>query len=359
MRILILCLTFALLFACSSDKKSLANASGPVGDLYVVMDSAQRKGQIGTVIDSILGAETPGLPRKEPLFKLHWVDARRLNYLLKERRNLIYVLTLDQRTQGSAIIRGLFTPESIAKLSSDPTQYIRTASDVFSRGQEVVYLFGNDEDILLKNLRANGPRLVNFFNQKERERLTRSLFKSGQMTGISDILVKEFQCDLKIPFGYKLADKQSDFLWVRQVNPRDDRVVFVARTNYTSVDQFKKENLIRFRDDICRKYLFEDPDQPDTYLLTETTIPFVPVTADTLNLNGQFAMQLRGLWRSNTLGMGGPFTGIAMVDPRSSQFYYAEGFTISPGRDQREIMRELETILLTFRTNLNSPAKAN
>ena len=119
MRTVLLPLTIALLIACTSDKKNLTNASGPVGDVYVVMDSAQRKGQIGIILDSILGADMPGLPRKESIFKIHWVDARRLNYLLKERRNMVYVLTLDQRSQGSAIIRGLFTPESIEKIKSD------------------------------------------------------------------------------------------------------------------------------------------------------------------------------------------------------------------------------------------------
>jgi len=31
--------------------------------------------------------------------------------------------------------------------------------------------------------------------------------------------------------------------------------------------------------------------------------------------------------------------------------YYIEGFVYSPGREQRELMREVETILKTFKTN--------
>jgi len=30
--------------------------------------------------------------------------------------------------------------------------------------------------------------------------------------------------------------------------------------------------------------------------------------------------------------------------------FYVEGFLFSPGKDQRELMRELETIIETFRT---------
>ena len=49
--------------------------------------------------------------------------------------------------------------------------------------------------------------------------------------------------------------------------------------------------------------------------------------------------------------MGGPFVSYAMVDEANGKFYYVEGFTFSPSKDQREIMRELETILSTFRTS--------
>lgn len=349
MKILYIVVAMALWAACGSDTKNLSTAKGHSGEVYVVIDSAQSKGPLGHVVDSILGAEMPGLPRKESQFKIRWVDARRLNYVIKEQRNLVYVLTLDQQTPGATIIKRLFTPESITMIKSDPSKFMMTASDVFARGQEVAYLFGTDETTLASNLRSQGSRLVSYFNQKEKDRLTRSLFKSGMVTGVSQILEKEFNCTLQVPFGYKLADKSDEFLWIRQINPRDDKDIFISRKPYVSQLDFKKENLIHFRDQVCKKYLFEDPDDPTTYLLTETTIPFVPVTADTVNFNGRFAIQLRGLWRTNTLGMGGPFLGFAIVDEPSGQFYYIEGFTISPGKAQREIMRELETILYTFK----------
>ena len=337
--------------ACGSDQKNLPLAKGQVGDLYVVIDSAQQKGPIGSLLDSILASDMPGLPRKEPVFNIHWIDARRLNYILKERRNIVYVMTLDRRSQGAAIIRHLFTPESLNQIQANSDQFMTTASDVFARGQQVMYLFSKDESTLVANLRVKGASLVNFFNSNEREHLSRALFKAGQMKGISDVLVKEFNCSVKFPFGYKLADKSGDFLWARQVNPRDDKDIFIARKPYTTQADFTRDNLIKFRDQVCRKYLFADPDQPDSYIVTEISIPFIPVSADTINFNGRFAVQLRGLFKTNTPGLGGPFLGYAVVDEGTQQFYYIEGFTISPSRDQREIMRELETILHTFQTS--------
>lgn len=356
MRYLSLFILVLLLGACGKDGKNIPQAVGLVGDLYVVMDSAQRKGPIGHLLDSILQAEMPGLPREEPIFRVHWVDARRYNYVLKERRNLIFVTTLDQRSEGAAIIRRMFTPESLETIRNNPDEFFFNRSDVNARNQEVMFVYGPDEATLAHNLRTKGGQLVLYFNQKERQRQTVALFKSGQMKGIRDILIKDFSCAMKIPFGYKLAYQQPDFIWVRQINPRDDKDIFVSRKPYTSQEDFSLKNLIAFRDEVCRKNLFADPDDTESYLMTETTVPYIPVTADTINFNGRFAVQLRGLFRSHTPGVGGPFLGFALVDEGTQQFYYIEGFTISPSRDQREIMRELETILYTFQTSKDLPA---
>lgn len=355
LKILVLGLAILLASSCGNDRKNIPLAKGLVGDLYVIMDSTQRRGPLGKVLDSLLQTEMPGLPREEPIFRIHWVDARRLNYAIKDRRNMIYVMTLDHHSDGSAIVRRMFTEESLAIIQSNPDEFMSTTTNLNARGQEIAFVFGRDEPTLIRNLRTKGRRLVSYYETKERERLTQSLFKSGRMQGITDILIKDFSCALKIPFGYKLADRQGDFLWVRQINPRDDKNIFVSRKPYTSQDDFQREKLISFRDDVCRKYLFADPEDAESYLMTETTVPYIPVTADTVNFNGRFGIQLRGLFRSHTPGVGGPFLGLAVVDETTQYFYYIEGFTISPGRDQREIMRELETILWTFQTSKELP----
>ncbi|MEQ9591088.1 MAG: DUF4837 family protein, partial [Cyclobacteriaceae bacterium] len=335
----------------STNKENLPPASGISGDMYVVMDSTQWKGDLGAVIDSLFRTEMQGLPRKESIYKLRWIDPRKFNFVLKQRRNLIFAFTLDQNTQGARIIRNLFTPESLSKIKNDPTSYVLTRPDVYANGQEAMYLFGNTEKDLIENVRSKGHLLVEYFNRAERERLAVSLFKAGQVKGISEWLQKNLDCSIKIPFGYKLVENNNEFLWVRQINPADDKDIFISKTDYYSKDQFTKENLIAHRDQFCKKYLFEDPEVSNSYLTTETTIPFIPVTTKEVQLNKHYAVELRGLWRTNNFTMGGPFVGYALVDEEKGKFYYIEGFTYSPSKDQREIIRELETILSTFRTS--------
>jgi hypothetical protein len=329
--------------------KNLPKASGITGDIFLVMDSIQWKGELGQFMDSILNQEMVGLPREEGIFRMTWIDPRKLNYVLKQRRNLIYVMTMDHLGAGSSEVRSVFTPESLEMIKNDPSLYIQTAKDIFAKGQEVVFLFGQTEQDLLAKLKANARNLVEYFNKVERDRINQTLLSSQTVTGISDWMKANMQASIIIPFGYKLVQNEEDFLWARQINPRDDKDIFISRSEYESEDQFTKENLIAFRDKICRKYLFEDPDVPDTYLVTETGIDYKPVITRQIKFNGRFAVEMRGLWRTNNKTMGGPFLGYALIDDATGKFYYIEGFTYSPSKPQREIMRELETILYSFR----------
>lgn len=345
-----------LLISCSEKNgQDLPPAAGISGDMYLVMDSLQWKGPLGKLLDSTFNAEMRGLPRTEYIYNMHWIDPRKLNFILKQRRNLIFTTTLDKRSYGAGIIKQIFTADFVEKIKADPTLYVTTSKNVFAKGQEVMYLYGNNEQELMTNIRKNRQQLVDHFDKTERERLTKSLLKSGQLKGLSDWIKKNMKADMQIPFGYKLVVNEKDFLWVRQINPRDDKDIFIARKKYTSPDQFKKDSLIAFRDAICKKYLFEDPDVSDSYLITETTVPFVPVESRQINFNNHFAMEMRGLWRANNFSMGGPFISYALVDEPEAYFYYIEGFTFSPSRSQREIMRELETILYSFKTSDQLP----
>jgi hypothetical protein len=76
-------------------------------------------------------------------------------------------------------------------------------------------------------------------------------------------------------------------------------------------------------------------------------------------LNKHFAMEIRALWKTNTQTMGGPYVGYALIDQSKARLYYIEGFAYAPGKDKREIIRELETILWTFKTSEDLAAPTN
>lgn len=326
--------------------------------MYIIMDSAQWKGELGAVLDSILSQEVQTLPRPEPIFKIWWVNPKKLNPILKQRRNLIFAVTFDQRSEGASLLKAMYTDKAVAEMEKDTSLFIRTVPDVYAKRQQVMYLFGLKEKELVTKIRQNAPRIVEFFNKTERERLTVTLFAGNPNKGYQDVLRKDLGCDLKIPFGYRLVMNNPEFFWVRQVNPKDDRNVFVYRTPYTSPRQFERDSLIDLRNRILQKYVYEDPERLDTYLETETSVPYKPVLTRTVSHSGRFATEMQGLWKSHNLGMGGPFISMAIVDPANQYLYYAEGFVYGPSRDLRELIREVETVIYTLQFSTAQTALA-
>lgn len=350
------------LLACDggngSGKKSsglLPKASGSAGEMLVVMDSAQWKGELGQTIRDIFMAEVEGLPREEYLFKLNRVDPKRFNSVLKTAKNIIFAVTLDNRSSESNVVKNYFTKSSLQQIRDDAKLFLYTNSDVYARGQEVMYLFGQTEEVLIENMSKNKDRLQNYFNKAENERLKLGLFKAKEVDGISKMLMNKHNCYIRIPFGYKLVLEEKGFIWARQINAESDKNIFIAYKPYTSESAFEPDNIIALRDSIALSQLFEDPEDPSTNIVTETNVPYIPVRSEPITFNGNYAVETRGLWKTNNLSMGGPFLSYTLVDEQLGRLYYIEGFLYSPGKNQREFMRELEIILSTFRTKANLP----
>jgi len=102
--------------------------------------------------------------------------------------------------------------------------------------------------------------------------------------------------------------------------------------------------------------LFDDPEKPETYLTVQKE---APLSQREVNFYNKYAIETKGLWKTNNNSMGGPFKSYTFVDESLNRVYYIEGFVYSPGKSQRELMREMDVILGTFRTKseLNSTAK--
>jgi hypothetical protein len=355
-RLFLFLLFVSVVFACNTsgkpDAENLPQATGRPGDMIIILDSVQWRGELGSVLRSTFREELEGLPREEMMFNVTWVYPRKGYTLLTQIRNLVFVFTLDQNTVGSRIMKENFSEETLQRIKSDTSFYVYTSKDEYSRGQDIMYLFGATEESLIKRLKRDKKGIQAFFNNAEKARFQNSLLKSTAAKGITDFLRKEQDCEVRVPSSYKLANKTHDFVWLRHMDAEVDKNVFIAWKKYESEYQLLPDSLIDWRDKIASQYLFEDPDQPDSYLITETSVPFRPVISKQVTINSHYAMELRGLWKTNTNTMGGPFLSYTLVDEKAGLLYYIEGFAYSPGKPQRETIRELESILWTFKGKL-------
>lgn len=320
-------------------------ARGSLGEILLVIDSAKYAGPVGTAIKNVFEENIGGIIREESMFYMRKVDPRKLTRILKMANNMVYVTTFDDRSPASRTISNQFTPESKELALEDPSLFMLRNDNEFAIGQEVLYLFGNTEEELIKNLRENKAKLQNLFITREREALGKALF--NRKNGAAAVKAEEkYNVQLNLPASYQLAAEGEDFLWFRQPTPRSDKAdisLFFYQTDYTDESQLFPENIIKLRNEITKDRIYGDPENKKSFVVTETLEP--PVFKN-IQIDGKYSTEMRGAWKTNNLSMGGSFLSYTVVNDETGKIFYMEGFVYYPNEAHRAALREIETILL-------------
>lgn len=335
-------------WGCDSENGSSSTkpkARGAIGEIILAIDSTKWDGPVGQTIRDIFQEDVEGLIREERLFDIRKVDPRAMTRILRMATNIVYVTTFDDRKSGSQRINSQFSKEAKEQAAADPSRYMLRSEDEFAQGQEVIYLFGNNEEELVQNLMANKDKIQNLFQVRERNRLGKALFNRKNSTAKS--LAQDFGLDLNIPASYQVAKEENNFIWLRQPTISTDRPdisIYVYATDYKSEEQLFPENVLALRESITKQHIYGDPKNRNSYIVTERGYP-TPVF-NSFNIRGNYAVEVRGGWKTNNLSMGGSFLGYVIVDSEKGKLYYMEGFVYYPNETHREAIREIETILL-------------
>ncbi len=321
----------------------LPPANGEIGELILVMDSSQYAGPAGKALRRTFNVPVEALPQDEPMYKLLHVNPLRLNNTLKRTKNLIYVTTLEDKSDDSKVMRQLFTDESLKKIFRDTTKYMSLAKDEHAKGQVVMYLYAKNGEILANHVEQNAEYLRSIFDKVEKDRLQTKIFKSREKE-IEKTLRTSHGYSIQIPFGYQMAKNLPNFSWIRFLDRDYDKNLFIYYEDFTSQDQLS--NLVDLREKITSSYL-RDSEKERLYI---TTQPILPMLTDTITFKSKFALKNKGLWRINNNTGGGPYISYVFVDEPKGKLYYIEGYVYAPNRDKKNFVMELDAILSTFET---------
>lgn len=352
-------LTFVCLltFSCGEGKTSSNNkpkAKGDIGEIVLAIDSTKWAGPVGDELRAIFEADLPGMLRSEAIFKVHRVDPRSMTRMLKMYTNLIYVTTFDDKRGGSQAINAQFTPESKAKAAADPSLYSLRQVDEYAKGQEVLYLFGNNERELIANLRKHGAQLQNLIEVRERERLAKPLLVRKNAAAQNDAKIN-LGIEINPPISYQIAKSEPGFLWLRQPSPNDNRPdisLYFYETDYKNEEQTFPGNILALRDSVASKHVFADPENLESFMTSEKQIP--PAFRN-MEINDNFTVEIRGTWKTNNMSMGGTYLGYLMIDEKKGKLYYMEGFVYFPNEIHRDALREIQAILLKTNVSWTAP----
>ncbi len=342
----------SILISCNGSKdndSTKPKAKGAIGEIIMAIDSVKWNGPLGEALKEVFLEDAKGLIRDEAIFTLRRVDPRAMNKFLKMATNIIFVTTFDDKGGASQNINKLFTKEAKEQAITDPNLYMMRTENEFARGQEVLYLFGNSESELIENVRKNKTKLQNLFQVRERKRLEQLLL--ARKNTEASMAGKSIGLEVNVPASYQIVKSEQNFLWLRQPSltaGRPDISLFYYGEDYLSEEQAFPQGIIELRERISKAHIFGDPENPDSYLSLEKTDP-APLF-NNFKINDNFAVEIRGGWKTNNLSMGGSFLAYTIVDEKTGRLYYMEGFVFYPNEAHRESIREVEAILHATKT---------
>ena len=318
---------------------ALPGKVGASGEIVVVCENSVWSGAVGDTLRSIFGKPFPVLPQYEPWFDLVHLTPESFDRFWKPHRNIIDLELADR------------VDTQVPSVSIYREKYARNQIYIEGAARTSVGL--------ALALAEREEKMRSILHRTEVERFG-LLMALDENEVIKSELAERMNLELTLPRDARWAKKNDEMGWIdRQLtrmkggDNHDVQQGFVVyREPYMSDKQFSMQARLDKRNAIMRAHL-PGPTK-GSYMTTE--MRYIPSYEETV-FNGQFASELRGLWRIENNYMGGPFYSLTVLDERSGELVTVEGYTYAPYFDKREYMREAEAVVRSLQWGIPTKQK--
>lgn len=323
-QILMAIASVVLMASCASDSTHMRkNITGRAGELVVVISKESWEGKPGTLIRETLAQAQVGLPQDEPLFDVIDVPHVAFKDIFKSTRNIVQT--------------------SISSNVENPG--ISFTDDVWAYPQATVQIKAKDAEQFEQLLTENKDKILSYFLLAEKERITMNYNKIFEK-GLYNILNEDFGVTMKAPPGFRVMEQQKDFLWVQYDTPEIFQGIAIYTHPYVSDSAFTVDYQLPIRDSLLKKYV---PGPTDgSYMTTEKQFE---QTFNVLRHNGNYASEMRGLWKVENDFMGGAYIALSELDIANQRVINTFAFVYAPSKDKRNFLRQLEAIIYSLKLN--------
>lgn len=347
MRGLLLLVTLALASSCnqlvSTDKSTLPISGGVADEVMVVGDQAVWDGPVGDALRKLFETPFPITPQFESTIKVSFVPYDKMSDLLRRHRNILFIADLSSNTATSDFVVESLGEEYTSKALLDPTKFFATQSEVWARPQQVMVLFGNSQEQMVKNINERGQKIVSRIQKFDMEhKYMPALHIEEPQAEITDILRKNFGFTMYVPSSFYIAKNDKDLLWLRRDIDKVGMHVFIYTVPLDSIP-FTSETAIKLRDQLG-KLVSSEIDS--TYMVSDTVLPFEHFD---INVAGLPAIDTRGLWSMENDFMGGPFINYLLLDTKNKRLIMLDGFIYAPGEKKKIQLRYLQAMFSTLK----------
>ncbi len=318
-RSLVVVLLATAFFSCSNRTQNsmMKNVTGKAGELVVVINNDIWEGETGTTMFDMLSQPHLGLPQEEPVFDVINIPPEAFGDIFKTTRNLLLISV---------------------KPGNDSTG-VSFKRNVYAYTQALVSIKAKNARELNELFRQNSDRIIGFFLKAEKDRIKMNYSKYNEEV-VRKVTEEKFGFTINVPPGFKVAEETDDFMWIRYETPDISQGIFVYTYPYESDSTFTAD-FLKAKRNVFLKHNVPGPTE-GSYMTTENNLP---VLLNMIRKNGNFAAELRGLWRVENDFMGGPFISLSILDLLNNRVVTLDGFVYAPGKDKRNLLWQVEAMI--------------
>ena len=315
-------LVLTLFSACSGKKGVFTpTSSGRAYEILVVVDPGVWERPAGRALFDVLDSDVPGLPQSERSFRIMYTSPANYDATLKLIRNIIIV----------EINKDLYTQPKF-----------KYAKDVYAAPQSILTIQAPDEASFAKFVEENKQVIIDFFTHAEMNRQISAL-KDKHSNYVFTKVKSMFDSDVWVPGELVSTKEGKDFFWAGTNAATGDQNFVIYSYPNTDKDTFTKEYFVHKRDSVMKENI--PGAKEGMYMSTDTLMTDVRP----ISVQGDYALEARGLWRMKGDFMGGPFVSHARLDKANKRVIVSEIFVYSPDKLKRNLVRQMEASLYTLK----------
>jgi len=346
-----------LVSGCEGDYRP--RASGPDGEITVVMDSSLWTGAPGEALRENVAPWVQTLPVSERYFQMRHLemDSERTANRIKDLKNVIIAAPLSDSTNEASFLRRRFSDEAQQAILNGQTAVV-PKPDLWRRSQQIYYVAANTQESLTEIFRTQGPEIRNTFKQVTLDRLKQEMYEDGRRSAIEDSLMERHGFNVNVQHDFQIAvdttTASEGFIWLRRILAETRREFLLYYAEDVSPDQITPEWIYAKRDSLTRKYLRGNV-QGFINIDYRRSLETEQVT-----FLDRYGYESRGLWymavpvessdELRPVGGGGPFINYTFYDQATDRVYMLDGSVYAPDFDKLSFIRHMEVMARTFRT---------
>lgn len=344
----------ALLFSSCNEEvaKSLEAfpaALGKANEIVVIADKNIWEGPEGDSLRFYFASAYPMMPRPEPMFDLRHFTPLDLeaNVLRRELRTYILLGDLSDKTSATSkmIIKDLGEQryqEALKGEGFDST----VGQNKWARGQLVIYLFGKDRQSLPEVIRTRFPSAAHRVYQHDMKQLKSNAYAAGFNPLIQNELKNQMNVDFKIPADYIKAmfNEEQNLFWFRKETSDASMNIAIRKLAYSSKDQLTEEYIKSSINEYGEEFVKTDT-EGSYWQINDRDLPTYKNTKDQ---NGNYTVEIRGIWEMTEDFMGGPYFAYAILGKDKKELLIVNCFVDAPSKEKRDLMQQLDLITSTI-----------